>query len=78
VHWAALKKTPISAMIGGDLLLFFENFHYDHMPALKRRKVLGMCRHYYVQWRHFVLVRVKLRYRIWRNMFLKARHVHFR
>jgi hypothetical protein len=78
VHWAGLKKTRISAMIGGNLLLFFEKFYYDHMPAGKLRKVLAICRHYYVQWRHFVLVRVKLRYRIWRNLFLKVRHAHFR
>jgi hypothetical protein len=78
VHWAGLKKARIGAMLGGDLLLFFEKFYYDHMPAGKLRKVLAICRHYYVQWRHFVLVRVKLRYRIWRNLFLKMRDAHFR
>jgi hypothetical protein len=67
VHWAGLKKARVGNMVGGDLLLFFEKFYYDHMPAGKLRKLLATCQHYYVQWRHFILVRVKLRYRIWRG-----------
>ena len=67
VHWAGLKKPRIGAMLGGDLLLFFEKYYFDHMPAGKFRRVLATCQHYYVQWRHSILVRLKLRFRIWRR-----------
>jgi hypothetical protein len=43
VHWAGLKKARVGNMVGGDLLLFFEKFYYDHMPAGKLRKLLATC-----------------------------------
>jgi hypothetical protein len=65
VHWAGMKKTRLSAMVGSDLLLFYERFYYARMPAGKFRRVIAICKHYFIQWRHFIFVRVSLTYRKW-------------
>ena len=65
VHWAGLKKARVSAMIGGDLLMFFENLYYERMLAGKLRRIFAICRHFYIQIRHYVWVRAILTYRKW-------------
>jgi hypothetical protein len=65
VHWAGMKKWRVGVMVGGDLLLYFERFYYDRMPAGKLRRILATCQHFLIQWHHFVRVRVMLTYRKW-------------
>lgn len=33
VHWAGLKKAFLSAMVGSEILFFFERFYYSHLPG---------------------------------------------
>jgi hypothetical protein len=65
VHWAGMKKARVGAMVGGDLLLFFERYYYDRMAGGKFRQFFATCRHFFIQWRHFFSVRAKLTYRKW-------------
>ena len=65
IHWAGMKKARVGAMVGGDLLLFFEKYYYRQMPAGNLRRLLATWRHYFIQWRHFLSVRVKLTLKKW-------------
>jgi hypothetical protein len=73
VHWAGMKKWRMGAMVGGDLLLHFERFYYNRIPAGKLRRILAIFQHFFIQWYHFVRVRVVLTYRKWlRRLSLKT------
>jgi hypothetical protein len=65
VHWAGMKKTRLRHMVGSDVLLQFEKFYYDRLPAGKPRRLFATCQHFLIHWLHWVGVRVKLRYRKW-------------
>lgn len=65
IHWAGMKATFLHDMVGGDLLQFFEDYYYKHMPMGGLRKLLALWRHVWVQWSFYVMRRVKLRWRIW-------------
>jgi hypothetical protein len=65
IHWAGVKKARVGAMVGGDLLLFFERYYYDHVPAGKIHRLFAIWRHYFIQCRHFVSVKTKLTFRKW-------------
>jgi hypothetical protein len=73
VHWAGMKKWRVGAMVGGDLLLHFERFYYNRMFAGKLCRILAICQHFFIQWYHFIRIRVILGYRKWlRRLSLKA------
>ena len=63
IHWAGMKKTALRHMAGGDILLSFEKFYYTRLPAGGLRRWFAICRHFLVQWTHWVTLRVKLTYR---------------
>jgi hypothetical protein len=63
IHWAGMKKTSLRRMVGGDILLFFEEFYYTRLPAGRVRRWFAICLHFRIQWLHWVTVRVKLTYR---------------
>jgi hypothetical protein len=65
IHWAGMKNTFLRNMVGGDLLMFFEKFYYRRLPAAKLRRPLATCYHVWLQWKHFVNVRITLTYRKW-------------
>ena len=65
IHWAGMKKTFLRDMVGADLLVFFEKFYYQRLPAGKFRRVLAICYSVWLQWKHFIWVRTKLTYRKW-------------
>jgi hypothetical protein len=62
IHWAGMKKTLLQGMVGADLLLFFERFYYQRLPAGKLQRVLANCRHVWLQWLHAVQWRVRLQF----------------
>jgi len=43
VHWAGLKKARQRAMLGADLLSFFEKFYYDRLPSGRTRRMVAGC-----------------------------------
>lgn len=45
VHWAGLKKSKLSDMIGGDLLMFFEELYYKRLPRPRLQRLNGIVRH---------------------------------
>jgi hypothetical protein len=65
IHWAGMKATFLHDMVGGDLLQFFEDWYYQHMPMGRARKLLALWRHVWIQWSFRVSRRVKLRLRLW-------------
>ncbi len=65
IHWAGMKKTFLRDMVGADLLVFFETFYYQRLPAGKFRRVLAICYSVWLQWKHFIWVRTKLTCRKW-------------
>ena len=65
IHWAGMKKTLLRGMVGADLLLFFEKFYYQRLPAGKLRRVLANCYHVWLQCLHAVQWRMRLQYRKW-------------
>jgi len=65
IHWAGMKKTFLRDMVGADLLVFFEKFYYQRLPFGKFRRVLAICYSVWLQWKHFIKVRVILTYRKW-------------
>jgi hypothetical protein len=52
-------------MVGGDLLQFFEDWYYQHMPMGRARQLIALWRHVWIQWSYRVSRRVKLRLRLW-------------
>jgi len=62
IHWAGMKKTLLRGMVGADLLLFFEKFYYQRLPAGKLRRVLANCYHVWLQCLHAVRWRMRLQY----------------
>ena len=65
IHWAGMKKTSLRHMAGGDILLHFEKVYYAHLPAGTLRRLLAICQHFLIHWRHWVGVRIRLSYRKW-------------
>lgn len=63
IHWAGMKKTSLRQMVGSDILLYFEKLYYTRVPAGTLRRYFAICRHFWIQWVHWVSVRVKLTYR---------------
>jgi hypothetical protein len=62
IHWAGMKKTLLRGMVGAELLLFFEKFYYQSLPAGKLRRVIANCRHVWIQCLHAVRWRMRLQY----------------
>jgi hypothetical protein len=65
IHWAGMKTRLLRNAVGGDLLQFFERVYYERLPAGKWRRASAICYHVWLQWKHFVTVRVVLAYRRW-------------
>jgi hypothetical protein len=65
IHWAGMKKVFLHQMVGGDLLQFFEDWYYQHMPMGRVRRLLALWRHVWIHWSFEIGRRVKLRWRIW-------------
>lgn len=63
VHWAGMKHTFLRKMVGSDLLVFFEKYYYQRLPAGKLRRVLAICYHVWLQWLHAIRLRIRLQYR---------------
>ncbi len=60
VHWAGMKKTFVSRMVGSELLLFFERFYYSRIPNAKWVRLTDITFHIYLQWKHNIQVRLSL------------------
>ncbi len=65
IHWAGMKSTFLRNMVGADLLVFFERYYYQRLPAGELRRILANFYHVWLQWKHFIWVRMKLAYRKW-------------
>jgi hypothetical protein len=65
VHWAGMKAMLLRDMAGSDVLHFFENYYFQHLPLGGARRRLALWRHVWVQWSYEVTRRIKLRWRIW-------------
>ena len=65
IHWAGKKKTLLRGMVGADLLMFFEKFYYQRLPAGELRRVVANCHHVWLQCVHAVRWRARLQYRKW-------------
>jgi hypothetical protein len=60
VHWAGLKKARQRAMLGADLLAFFEKIYHERLSAGQARRVFAACRHTLSHRRREVELLVKL------------------
>jgi hypothetical protein len=65
VHWAGMKTRLLRNAVGADLLVFFEKYYYERLPAGVVRRVLANCYHLWLQWKHFFAVRLRFGYRKW-------------
>jgi hypothetical protein len=63
VHWAGMKKSKLSEMVGGDLLLFFEKLYYQRLPRPRLQRMLGIGRHVWIDLR----TRLEIRGKTWRR-----------
>jgi hypothetical protein len=69
IHWAGMKATLLRAMMGGDLLQFFEDYYYSRIPLGRVRRILALWQHVWLQWSFQIGRRVKLRTRMWFGRF---------
>lgn len=60
VHWAGMKKPKLSEMVGADLLLFFEDLYYQHLPRPRLQRALGIGRHVWIELRTRLKIRGKM------------------
>jgi hypothetical protein len=65
VHWAGMKKSKLSGMVGGDLLMFFENQYYRHLPRPRLKRMLGIGRHVWKELRTRKEIRAGMLRRCW-------------
>lgn len=65
VHWAGMKAMFLRNMAGSELLRFFERYYYSRLPAGRVQRIVGMCRHVWVNLAWEIVRRVKLRREIW-------------
>jgi hypothetical protein len=65
IHWAGMKRTLLRHMVGKDLLQFFEELYYRRLPAGRLWRFVAICRHVWIHCSFFIVLRVKLRCRIW-------------
>jgi hypothetical protein len=65
IHWAGMKAVLLQAMVGGDLLQFFEDYYYSRIPLGRVRRRLALFQHVWLQWSYQLMRRLKLRIRIW-------------
>lgn len=61
VHWAGMKKARLNAMVGADLLLFFEKYYYRRLPGKQMRRIIAACGHAITHWKNAIRERVTLR-----------------
>jgi hypothetical protein len=45
VHWAGMKKARLGAMVGGDLLRYFERGYYGRVPGGEALRIARGCFH---------------------------------
>ena len=62
IHWAGMKKPLLRDMVAADLLIFFEKFYYQKLPAGNLQRVLASWYSVWLHWKHFITVRVRLIY----------------
>ena len=61
VHWAGMKKARLSAMVGADLLTFFEKRYYQRIPGGEATRLYaGIC-HALSHWLNEIRIRISLR-----------------
>ncbi|HYC37546.1 MAG TPA: hypothetical protein VEC19_14060 [Usitatibacter sp.] len=60
IHWAGMKAVFLRNMVGSDLLVFFEKFYYSRIPGGTLRRLADNAYHVWLQWKHYVSVRVRL------------------
>lgn len=60
VHWAGMKRPRLQSMVGGDLLIFFEEKYYRRLPAGSVRRILASVRHTLSEWKSGLRVRATL------------------
>ena len=71
VHWAGMKKARLSAMVGSDLLTFFEKFYYQRIPGGEAVRLYAGIRHALSHWLNEIRIRVRLRMKMIRGVFVK-------
>jgi hypothetical protein len=63
IHWAGMKKVRHGAMVGADLLSYFEGIYYRRLPCKWARRMLAVCQDALIHFFHGAEVRVKLAFR---------------
>lgn len=61
VHWAGLKKPHLGAMVGADVLRFFEERYYSRLPRPAWRRRLAGVRYPVEAWGQSLSQRIRLR-----------------
>jgi hypothetical protein len=61
VHWAGMKKPRLGAMVGGDILRFFEQLYYSRLPAARARQFWAGVRYPVTEWYYDLEVRLRQR-----------------
>lgn len=60
VHWAGMKKSKLSDMVGSDLLLFFERLYYGRLPRPRLQRIIGVGRHALTKLRTRMEIRARM------------------
>lgn len=61
VHWAGMKKARLSAMVGADLLTFFEKCYYQRIPGGEAARLYAGIRHALSHWLNEIRIRFRFR-----------------
>lgn len=64
VHWAGMKKARLSAMVGADLLTFFEKRYYQRIPGGELMRLNAGISHALSHWFNEIRIRVSLRIKL--------------
>jgi hypothetical protein len=65
VHWAGMKSMFLRSMAASELLRFFERYYYSKLPAGRLRHVVGLGRHFWINFSWEIGRRIRLRWRMW-------------
>lgn len=73
IHWAGMKAIFLRNVVGGELLLFYEDFYYSRLPFARLRRMLALGRHTWIHWSFRTMLPFRLRFRKLVGRFLPKR-----
>jgi hypothetical protein len=62
IHWAGMKKVTLEAMVGSDVLNFFEEQYYQAIPSGFGKRLLGRVKYPLAAYQEVVTTKVRQKF----------------